>query len=114
MRSINEVLKTENDALKQTIEEYEKEIADLKEKLDSSNVSELSMQLSQARIKGSQRQILDGSQNKLFKVDQCGAVRKYSSSMIMLGLLMLVSMNTPANAISSILLLAYSSMATMH
>ena len=109
MRSTNEVLKTENDALKQTIEEYEKEIADLKEKLDSSNISELSMQLSQARVKGSQRQILDGSQNKLFKVDRCGAVTKYSASMIMLGLLMLVSMNTPANAIPAILLLAYSS-----
>ena len=109
MRLENDELKNENAALKKTIEKNERDISDLKERLDSSNTSDLSMQLSQARIKGSQRQILDGSQNKLFKIEHFGAVKRYSLSMIILGLTMLVTMNTPANTIPSILLLAYTS-----
>ena len=109
MRDQNEELKTENSLLKATIEQNEKIIADLKDQMNESNVSDLSMRLSQARIKGSQRQILDGSQNKLFKVEINGAIKHYSVSIMVLGLTMLVLLNIPANCVPSMLLLAYSS-----
>ena len=109
MREENEKLKKENSALKETIQQNEKTIADMKDEMNESNVSDLSMRLSQARIKGSQRQILDGSQNKLFKVENHGAIKHYSVQMMILGLTMLVLLNTPANSVPSMLLLAYSS-----
>ena len=109
MREQNENLKRENELLKTTIEQNEKTIADLRDQMNDSNVSELSMRLSQARIKGSQRQVLDGSQNKLFKVDVNGAVKHYSVQMMILGLTMLVLLNAPSNVVPSMLLLAYSS-----
>ena len=109
LKKLNEDLVIENDGLKEIIQQNQKEISDLKDQLDSSNVSVLSEQLSQARIKGSQRQVLDGSQNKLFKVQKDGAVTRYGVLMIILGLTMLVTLNTPANVIPSILMLAYSS-----
>ena len=105
----NENLLNENNTLKEIIQQNQKEISDLKEELNTSNVSDLSLRMSQARIKGSQRQILDGSQNKLFNVQKDGAVTRYGVPMMILGLTMLVSLNTPANVIPSMLLLAYSS-----
>ena len=109
MKKLNEDLQNENNGLKEIIQQNQKEISDLKDQLNSSNVSDLSLQMSQARIKGSQRQVLDGSQNKLFKVQKEGAVSRYGVPMIILGLTMLVTLNSPANVIPSVLLLAYSS-----
>ena len=90
MREENEKLKKENGALREKMEEHEKIIADLKDQMNESNVSDLSVRLSQARIKGSQRQVLDGSQNKLFKVETNGVIKQYSVSMMILGLTMMV------------------------
>ena len=109
MKKLNEDLQNENNGLKEIIQQNQKAISDLKDQLNSSNVSDLSLQMSQARIKGSQRQVFDGSQNKLFKVQKEGAVSRYGVPMIILGLTMLVTLNTPANVIPSVLLLAYSS-----
>ena len=109
LKKLNEDLLNENTALKELVQQNQKEISDLKDQLNSSNVSDLSQRLSQVRIKGSQRQVLDGSQNKLFNVQKNGAITRYGVPMIILGLTMLVSLNTPANAIPATLLLAYSS-----
>ena len=109
LKKLNEDLFNENKALKEIIQQNQNEISDLKDQLNSSDVSNLSLRLSQARIKGSQRQVLDGSQNKLFTVQKDGAIIRYGVPMIILGLTMLVSLNTPANVIPSTLLLAYSS-----
>ena len=108
-REQNEELKKENDALKAMLAENEKVIADLRDRMNDSNVSELSTTLSQIRIKGSQHQVLDSSQNKLFKVERNGAIKHYSVQMMILGITLLVLLNVPANCVPSMLLLAYSS-----
>ena len=65
----NEKLKLRIKELEQNSLDNEATIKDLQANLNSSSVSDLSMRLSQARVKGSQRTVLDGSQNKLFKID---------------------------------------------
>ena len=105
----------ENEKLKERVKELEQNsldneatIKNLQSNLNSSSVSDLSIRLSQARVKGSQRTVLDGSQNKLFKIDQNGCVIKYSTTMMILGLNLLL-LNTPANSIPVILALIFHS-----
>ena len=104
----NEKLQQHIKELEQNAVKYESRIRDLQSKLNSSSVSDLSQQLSQARVKGSQRTILDGSQNKLFKIDQNGCIIKYSTAMMILGLTLLL-LNTPANSIPVLLALIFRS-----
>ena len=104
----NEKLKDRIIELEQNALVYEARIKELQSNLDSSVVSDLSQRLSQARVKGSQRTVLDGSQNKLFKIDQKGCVIQYSTTMMILGLNLLL-LNTPANSIPVILALIFHS-----
>ena len=104
----NEKLKERIKELEQNSVDYEARLKELQASLDSSSVSELSQRLSQVRVKGSQRTILDGSQNKLFKIDQNGCVIQYSTTMLILGLSLLL-LNTPANSIPVILALIFHS-----
>ena len=104
----NEKLKDRIIELEQNALVYEARIKELQSNLDSSVVSDLSQRLSQARVKGSQRTVLDGSQNKLFKIDQKGCVIQYSTPMMILGLNLLL-LNTPANSIPVILALIFHS-----
>ena len=59
----NETLKARIKELEQSSLDNEATIKDLQANLNSSSVSDLSIRLSQARVKGSQRTVLDGSQN---------------------------------------------------
>ena len=104
----NEKLKKRVKELEQNNLDYETRIKEIQSNLDSTSASDLSTRLSQARLKGSQRTILDGSQNKLFKIDQNGCILQYSTSMMILGLTLLL-MNTPANSIPAILALIFRS-----
>ena len=104
----NEKLKERIKELEKNAVEYETRLRDLNSKLNSSSVSDLSIQLSQARVKGSQRTILDGSQNKLFKIDQNGCIIQYSTAMMTLGLTLLL-LNIPANSIPVVLALIFRS-----
>ena len=104
----NEKLKEHIKELEQNAVEYESRLRNLQSKLDSSSVSDMSILLSQARVKGSQRQVLDGSQNKLFKMDQNGCITHYSTAMMTLGITLLL-LNTPANSIPIVLALVFRS-----